>query len=417
MDIVELIDEQMAWYQSKNMLAQIPDDFIYITGPFMCMYKDKGYEKICDEIAKHNPIMRAMVYSAYIIRKITSGISYGDSKKLLKKFIINVDQSFSKEESDIKAKLTSFGINYIDIIRKEQSTNKNLESFVTCASPIVSYEDQLIDKESDDFFRVDNSKKFQKDLTLFGNTLESRNLYLKKIFLNNIGEIMMHYELANATDIFTLGSLNIRVVEEFIANANIAPIKTLKYYFFAIINYAKISSEKLNKTLNFFRVAGDFSKDISFESFTNMINNLSKDIDIKEIAIESLSDPEMDKQESEAIGMLLKEANDKSSDSNNRENAKYDLGALNDYINIRRYMEFNDYANRLFTASLTQANIININSMGNGKMYYEMSNDTIACPFVDLRDFMVKVIVLYSNDKSDITSNNIIILDDITDMY
>ena len=160
--------------------------------------------------------------------------------------------------------------------------------------------------------------------------------------------------------------------------------------------------------VKFFEEAGDFSKTQSYSAFEAMIDSMAKSTDI-DIAAESWDDPTMDSKEEAAVSVLIN--SQKVISKIDEERPKYDFGILNDFINVKRFMKFEEFPNRLFVGSLEKSRIVNINNMGGDRNYYEMDNNTVACPFLDLRTFQPRVIVLYAN------TNEIGILDDFQDLY
>lgn len=414
MEIVNFIDKKMDEYRDSKTgkLSLITDDFIFSYGPFMCMYRG-GYENECDEISRYSVIMRVMVHAAYLIRKITSGITYEDAKKTIKEFIISVDNNFD-DQTDEKESLINFAKKYLEKIRAEQKENKSLESYMTNVSSIVPYETPKLKKKDPNFdeeeFHADNAEIIEEALNSYGNNKVTNQAYLKSLLLNNLGDIMMNNDLCIILFDDSEENINLANLDKYIKkNSKVSP-DVIKYYFLAGINFYKIPIKKVLKYLDFFKTIGDFSKMLSYEAFESTVNMMAGNTSVNNIPSEVWDDPTLDEKEDNAVKQILQSHEDYGRTIANT-TSRYNFGSLNDYINTQSYMKFEEYPNRLFISSLSKANIININNMGNDRVYYEMSNNTIACPFMDLRDYTVKVVVLHSD------VNKIEIIHNITDLY
>ena len=412
MDISKYINMTLDSYRDSvsGKITNIPDKFVFAYGPYMCMRKGE-YEKECDEIAQYNKYMSVMVHAAYLIRKITSGISYRDAKKTFKDFNLSVFMTFGNTgdtESDyILQALNSFSNNYLSKIRKDQKEKGELESFMTCASPIVPYQetirraDQL--DSAEEMTRADIANTIPKILT--HSSVEKQ---IQELLLENLPEIMLNYNLCT---VLLDGSqkTNLIKLDKLIMRDESVSIASQKYYFLATVHYYELyNTVNYDKYVKFFEEAGDFSKTQSYSAFEAMIDSMAKSTDI-DIAAESWDDPTMDSKEEAAVSVLIN--SQKVISKIDEERPKYDFGILNDFINVKRFMKFEEFPNRLFVGSLEKSRIVNINNMGGDRNYYEMDNNTVACPFLDLRTFQPRVIVLYAN------TNEIGILDDFQDLY
>ena len=383
--------------------------FVFAYGPYMCM--TDGFERECDFYAKNNPILRVMLYTAYLIRKITSGISYKDAKKTIRDFIVSVDNEFpvnnnSQLESYHNA-LSDFAIRYLNSIRDSQHIHGDLESFMTCAAPIVPYSQTLKKKPIEESCHATCAEEILK----YCDHLTEMEIYkiLENLLLTNLEAIMMKADIYtkilteiqnDPKDLTKLDKLTMEF-QDMTDKVNV-------YYYLAIVDFLKIPFENIKKNLNFLKEAGDFSKTKNYATFESMMNDMSKNTNI-DIAAESWDDPTMDEKEERAVAALMDNHNTVSEEK--EEVAKYDFGYLNDYINAKRFMKFEEFPNRLFVSSIENAHIVNINIMGGNRNYYEMSNNTVACPFLDLRDYEVKVVVLYAD------TNEIRMYADIKDVY
>lgn len=407
MDIINFIDNKLSKYRnSTGNLSEVDNDFIFAYGPYMCM-KSGEYEHECDEIAKHNKYMQIMVHAAYLIRKIhINGVSYSDAKEIIKKFIISVDNAFTESDNIEKEVLNNFAINYLSNIRKEQKLRGDLESFITTASPIIPYNQTIAKPEiesAEETSHMDISNRVRSSIT---KDIEST---IVKLLYGNLSEIMMNYSCSIILCDESDNKINLLRLDKLIKRNDEVSLDCQKYYFLAMINYYNLQNDAtLDRYLDFFSSAGDFSKTKNYTTFESMINTMANSTDI-DICTESWDDPTLDSKEEEAISNIIQShtsyINEKTSE------VKYDFGVLNDFINVKRYMKFEEFPNRLFMGSLEKSRIINVNNMGIDRNYYEMDNNTVACPFIDLRTYDVRVIVLHAN------TNEIEIIDDIKELY
>ena len=182
---------------------------------------------------------------------------------------------------------------------------------------------------------------------------------------------------------------------------------TQLYYFLATMNYYGLqNTPTFTKYLQFLNDMGDFSTTKSFSAFESMINSMAEATNIN-ISTESWEDPSMDEKEEQAIAELIKST---AGYIGEEKEVKYDFGLLNDFINVKRYMKFEEFPNRLFLGSLERSNVINITTMGPSRNYYELNTNKVVCPFIDLRDYSPKAVVLHAN------SNAIEIITDYSDL-
>lgn len=402
MVLSKYIDIQLNKYRdsSDGSLKIVDDDFILAYGPFMCMRLGM-YERECDEISNYNKYMQVMLHAAYLIRKITSGITYRDAKKLFREFIMSIDTAFpTNKDLDLEREtLATFAKNYLKVLRSEQQENGNLESFVTCVAPIVPYEN-TITKPMDDQ---------HADIITDVRPSISDNLKEEIVHLlySNLADIMLNYELCDILFDENLGDVNLLKLDKMVMRKeNVSPA-TQKYYLLSTINYYKLNNHPgFKKYLDFFEDAGDFSKTKSFSAFESMIDTMASATDTN-VAFEFWEDSYMAHKEELALQRLIQSSSIETAADNE---AKYDFGMLNDFINVKRFMKFEEFPNRLFVGSIEGAKIVNITNMGDNRNYYELDNGTVVCPFLDLRDYRAKAIILYAN------TNEIKIIDNFQQM-
>ena len=405
MSIISFIDDYLDSHRVDSPIRYAVDSkFIYAYGPFMCMYPSQ-YELVSDKIATMNVAMRGFQYAAYLIRKITNGISYEDAKKTIKEFIICVDRDFgnSDKEMHLKDALTMFANNYLKSIRAEQHTNGHLESFITCAAPVVQYKGVVVAPEAI------GKNEFTTELKSMNKRESSIEDLMFDLFIGNIEAVMTAYQQGTIVlkDSKT-GQLDITMLDQFVIGLSDLPISARLYYYFAAINFFEIPKEVYEKHLTFLDTASDFSKTKSYSAFESMVNTMAEYTNV-DISAESWDDPTMDEKADAAVNQILQSQTNYTKDDNTT--ARYDFGKLNDFIHVNRYMKFEEFPNRFFLSSLEKTRCVNINNMGPNRNYYEMDNNTVACPFLDLRTYDMRVIVLYAN------TNNIEIIDDIRSIY
>ena len=408
MNPTDFINNYLTKVRDKDGLKNIDFSFIYAYGPYMCM--NPGFERECDEIARYNTTMKMLVHGAYLIRKIMSGISHREAKIVIKNFILSVDNQFQANAGvdEYRMTLMNFAANYLSTIRAEQHKNGEFESFMTSAAPVIPYS-QMVEKKG-----IEESCQG----TCASSILEYCNHptemqiddILKKILLRNFEGILMNATAYTEviTDAQTYQN-DLTKLDKILYEFKDLSDEINVYYYLAIVDFLKIPFEVLKRHLTFLKDAGDFSKTQSYPAFESMVNLMAQYTNI-DICAESWDDPTMDRKEELAIAEIMKH-HDLSKSGFKEEPAKYNFGALNDFINVNRFIKFEEFPNRVFVSSVERATIINVNIMGANRNYYEMSNDTVACPFLDLRDYQMKVIVLYGG------TNEIQIYDDLHDIY
>ena len=408
MNLSKYIDIKLNEYRDASdnrVLSLVDDNFVFAYGPFMCMCPGH-YERECDEIARYNVTMRIMLHGAYLIRKITGGLSYADVKTTIKNFIISIDNSFAKygnsEYITERVALTKFATEYLQKIRSEQQAKGDLESFMTCASPVVPYA-ELIEKPI-----ICQSKEIACTVSAKLEALkENIREELSSLLLNNLAEILINHQMCNVLLDEKTGEIDLTKLDKLAFRNNEVSQPTQLYYFLATMNYYGLqNTPTFTKYLQFLNDMGDFSTTKSFSAFESMINSMAEATNIN-ISTESWEDPSMDEKEEQAITELIKST---AGYIGEEKEVKYDFGLLNDFINVKRYMKFEEFPNRLFLGSLERSNVINITTMGPSRNYYELNTNKVVCPFIDLRDYSPKAVVLHAN------SNAIEIITDYSDL-
>ena len=110
--LTSFLDGKLQEIREKNdgTLKNVNDAFVYAFGPFMSM--EPGFEKDCDEIAHYSDAMKIIQFVAFLIRRITIGVSYGNAKKIIRDFIVQVDTEFPKAQYETTNQaLIDFAVN------------------------------------------------------------------------------------------------------------------------------------------------------------------------------------------------------------------------------------------------------------------------------------------------------------------
>ena len=395
-DISGFIYNKLENIRNKNndKLSSISNEFIFAYGPYMCIIP--GFERDVDEIAKENRLMKLLQYGAYLYRKITSSISYHDAKELIRDFIMTVDSNFDGIEKDC---LIKFGKKYLQIIRDEQKNMNNLESFMTCAAPIVPYSNTIQRKdlmEAEEDYRIDIAPKLTEIIK------EKINIddYLFSMLMDNLN-VILHWAhivpILNNND----NSFDLTKLDKLVYSMHQIPKEVKIYYCLAIVNYHKIPPLVFNRYLSFFNDFCDVAKMYSSASFESLIEEHSQNINLS-AAMEALTDdPQLDIKAKNAVQNII-DSHSSYADMKEKaqnDNGKYDLDKIRSFISINRYIKFEEFPNRLFISTIEKYNIINISYMDSNMQFIEMSNDKMVIPFTDIRDNRPKIIVLdaYTN--------------------
>lgn len=389
-----LVDKKLTELRDKNggNLSNINDAFVFAFGPFMSM--ESGFEHDCDEIAKHSDVMKIFQFAAYLIRKITAGISYGDAKNEIKNFIIEVDDVFPEgTHKNVHDSLIEFAIAYKNSLREEQG--KNMESFITNSAPIVPYEGTLKKQPLEPGFehRIDCATAVQKVIVDTQQTKGGNHDALLSILLHNLVGIMRWKDLTTMIEDPVTGANNLMELDHLIIDRGDIPYGVRAYYFLATINYYGLPIEIFDKYLKFFAMAGDFTKPQSYDAFEAMIDAMAETVNTN-IAIESWEDPEMERKANE----LYEKACNPGTITVPDDTANHDFNAFLSFIAQNHSMQFGEWPKRAFIAALHDRKVINVNNFVNNITIYELDNNVMVCPFVDVLDYKVRLLTQGTKD-------------------
>ena len=128
---------------------------------------------------------------------------------------------------------------------------------------------------------------------------------------------------------------------------------------------------------------------------------------------EEWDDLNVEDTDDNVIQTMLAEAGMGSATKQREDLPTFDLDALYNFIALNRYIQFDTWSQRLFVEKFNAANrddvkIINVNRINNKISVYELSSGILEIPFVDLRDYKVKVIYLGRNQTQPKISGDII---------
>ena len=390
----------MDYSHINNVLNQYPiedidNHFIFLFGPYMVM--TKGYENICDRLAKTSEIMKYLIWGAYLIRK-TENMKVMDCAKEVRTFNAFIEKQYFPSE-DIKNKFFDFSRCVLESHQKD-TLKKSTENFVTCAAPIVQYEGTSIKKQNID--EAEEEELEENDEFALEHAcqlpIEEMEAELKDLLLSDMIIILKNCNCIKGLDFNVIPSINklIDAIQD----------KLFRDYYFkaAIYYYMTKDSDDLREYLKLYQGITDTSKVKDYPAFEAIVNEYSNSLGVPSISVNEYDDSDLDNEEQKAIGQLTK--------SVRHERITYKLDTLNNYIAVNRFMKFEEYPNRLFMGSLDNIKILNIINMGGDRNYYEcaIGDDTITpficCPFLDIRDLKAKVII-YNVEYDKISVNDI----------
>lgn len=400
--LTAFLDEKLQEIRDKNdgTLRSVNDAFVYAFGPFMSM--EPGFEKDCDEIARYSDAMKIIQFVAFLIRRITIGVSYGSSKKIIRDFIVQVDTEFPKDRyTTTNQCLIDFAVNYLENLRSEQGTN--LESFITQSAPIVPYQPVMLAKQPLEpglETRIDCVDAVQAVITQANQNVTNRNTALMTILQNNLAGVLKWKDLTTVIEDPETGANNLMELDHLIIDNREVPHGVRAYYFLATINYYGLPIEIFDKYLNFFRVAGDFSKPQSYESFEAMIDEMAETVN-PNISMESWQiDLEAEGYDEKSIQRLIGDIPMDSGKPISEKDPTFDVNKVLNYIALHREIQVGEWPNRAFSQDFSKGNIVSVNHFDNNVTMYEvqmegMNVPLLICPYVNVIDWKPRVLVLY----------------------
>jgi SHS2 domain-containing protein len=372
--------------------------------------KPNAYEKEVDNISKRYPLMAFIRAAALLIRTLESAISYNDAKKFIKYYIKGLYDEFDSEHQEERDVLYNLALKMLTNVREIQQENHALESFMLNSSPIVRYSEHITrDRElspSEEACKIIVQAKTQNELLQ----------HLHKILMENIVDILKGYELIEIID-HNEDDLKILTISNILNNqeVNIPPI--VKYYYgLAMVTDCGPWKETLIEFLSLVDNIYKGECPDTIEDFRDIVEKMGKII-LFDAGVESYDLFETEVQDSNAVNTILSttttEPNIDTPQKVKEETdqPKYDITALYNFNTNKRMFTFSDAANRFFVSSVERAKIINYNYISENRYYYEMDNDTIVCPAINVATYGVVIIVLHAN------TNKIEVLSDFKGKY
>ena len=377
--VSNFIDETLSKIrETHGSLEVVSDEFVLAYGPYMAM-RPNTFELECDEISKSNKVMKLIVYAAYLLRKVTNE-QPSEIKYTVRNFIGEVDKTFDGKEKECLIDMAKEIIKY-----------RTTENFMTNSSPIIPYS-QTVSREKElhgnECTKLVIADKLSDSLHDFGLSEKSID-YVYNMLLDNLKPILLGYKLTTTIKDPKTNQNDFTRLDYLVKNKDRFEYNVCAYYFVSAILFYGLPTQIFKKYLDFFDTMGDFSKTKNYQTFEALVDEMASITNVN-ISLESLYDEEIDKKADE---IFWKTSSIRSAEA---DVAKYDLNIILNYISLNRFIEFNAYANRLFTSTLDTSSIINVNIMGDNRYFYELDSDMMVCPFEDIRDHKVKLLVLHA---------------------
>ena len=368
----------------ENAYESVSNCFLYLYGPHIAM--THGYEKEVDDIAKKNNLMKFLQIGAFILRYPEAHRQLKKSdliqfyKKLLRVDLPNeFDENTYQREYDALEKLISR-----QLVNLSRSETESSESVMTNIAPIVPYEGTVTE------YGADETRNREHELQL--------------LLIENLEQILTNHELS------TYSPDQTRSIHELLLNtADGFDNPVIKYYRLAEINYQNPSKKTLESLMDFYGHLSNFDEEMDESTFEAFI---ARTIESYTPVIESeWHDLTIDEQDESTVNQMLRDAGVGAKLRD--EKPTFDLNALYNFIALNRYIQFDVWSQRLFMDKFNSANkkdiqIINVNRINDNISAYELSTGVLIVPFVDLRDYKVRMIILRRNSNKPFISGEIV---------
>ena len=377
----EHIRERLDGFYETNY-ENVPNCFIYQFGPYMAM--TLGYETQTDAIAKKSILMKIMQIGAYVLRSLASLPTLENPHDVekrrvsfLKSTLMQIPNELSgaspEEVKAVERLITS------NLVKNPQAN----ESVVTNIAPIVPYEGTVSPFEANE--ERDNEEK------------------LHTLLLNNLEDILRCRHFTNYSED------KLKIFHQIALNEVMSNDKISEYYLLAAINYNKPPIEVLEAMGEFYSTLTNLDVEMDFEAFETL---LDRSIQNSTPAFEEeWEDLTLEDKDEETIQKML--ADSGLSNEHRESDPTFNWTTLYNFIALNRYMQFDTWSQRLFIDKFNTANpgdvqIINVNRINEKISAYELSTGIIEVPFVDLRDYKVRIICLRRDDPKPFISGEII---------
>lgn len=384
----------------ENNYENVSDSFLYKFGPYIAM--NTGYEKQVDDIARKYHVMRFLQIGAYVLRYLKQKENLDRKVKIdfLKKLIqIELPNEFDErcyaDEYHAIEKLITEKL--VDL----STINRGSESVMTNIAPVVPYDSSLVGVYSSD---PETDRVPTDDL---GATNFAEELH--RLLVKNFTKILESYKLTTyAPD--KMDSIHRELVKTYGICGEFEDVA--KYYRMAEAYYTVPPTGDALASMNLLYTSlfqTDEDKSMDESAFESMVNgyaaNLTPGLE------EDWDDMDLSDKDDEAIQSMLADAGLGTEQREDR--PMFDLNALYNFIYLNRYIQFDTWSQRLFVEKFNAANrddakIININRINDKISAFEISTGILEVPFVDLRDYKVRVICLRRNESKPFISGDIL---------
>lgn len=379
-----------------NNYESIPNCFLYKFGPYMVM--SPGYENPVDQIAKVNHLMRFLQIGAYILRYLDVHQNLENREKI--SFLKNLLQNELPGEFDEHVYTDEYHAleNLITEKLVELSTIKRGdESVITNIAPVVPYQDSISEYAVYD--------QMLEDDNVLANDVEKR---LHEILLANLGKILENYSLTTHSDDMDQ-SLHLQWMNSYTSHYT---EEVQLYYRLAEVYYTNPPKDRIHRDTALYESLLNTDRDeFDYSEFKEVIESYMENL--TPTLEEEWDDLNVEDTDDNVIQTMLAEAGMGSATKQREDLPTFDLDALYNFITLNRYIQFDTWSQRLFVEKFNAANrddvkIINVNRINNKISVYELSSGILEIPFVDLRDYKVKVIYLGRNQTQPKISGDII---------
>ena len=365
MNIDSYIRERLDGFEQTD---QMPKNFIYLFGPYMCM--TQGYEYSVDHFSKIYTELKVMQYGAYLIRyarnKIQSG--YKELANFCRSFVIQLESDFPKAQYPEENKCLSNVV--LEVLAKHKRIAS--ESIVTDCAPIVPYQDPR---------NIECFEDSIQDLKMYKDRGEVIDSQLKDLLYNTLVEILIKADII--AEVFHFRES----IHDFFTTSIDGSPEFKHYVKLAHLYFFQPSSETVDSSINFFSTITDISNKLDYDSFLNLIRSYS----------DSISLEAWDDIDYHVAGIISDNipTEQKAEELEEENTPKYDLNVIYNLIALHREMRFDDLSKRQFTDAMKDEDkIININNLGKGIIAYEMQSGKLIVPFTDLITWSTKYMVM-----------------------
>lgn len=372
--------------------------FLFQYAPYILMTKDiANRDKFSSDIFSYNdtPHFKLMEDIAKLIRFVMPEQNIFKIKDFVCEYLKSMKYKKDCTESQIAK---DFYINYLNHIRDRQYEDKLLENAIISYAPIQPYEGIIVkpDMTKTQRYEESNIDKVISILNRVVNNEAKIEDVLKKYIENYCFEILENHNktLDPSEDIFS-----------FIINKKDDYSESDIYYFLVALYYKSgnfTGNEDLYNTIlklliNIKTYTNGFPKiklvvESLVDVMTEAVGIFNKSFE--DFALESVN-PEF--LEDKKIGEILDETDSKQ-DEPDTLNSKYNLNILTSFLYTKLQYKHDKFTNSMFLSR--EKNIQGYSFLQNNILIYEMDDEHICSPVVDLADnFKMKIVCLDRNGQ------------------